>query len=103
MHCMLCMSTLSTQRIKAHKALNAIYIDTVETGVCGFYTTLYTVYSTLYTRPLTPPKRKACTAFHLMGLAVHQSEKAALLTFWDLLTTRVNAGKIHSQSQILKN
>ena len=24
------------------KALNALFVDTVDTGVCGFYTTLYT-------------------------------------------------------------
>ena len=28
--------------IKACNALNAITVDTVDTGVCGFYTTLYT-------------------------------------------------------------
>ena len=37
-----------------------------------------------------------------MGLGVHQSEEAALLTFLDLSTTRVIAGKTHSQSPILK-
>ena len=40
-------------------------------------------------------------AFRLGGLAVHQSEEAALLTFLDLSTTRVIAGKTHSQSPIL--
>ena len=28
--------------IKACNALNAILVNTVDTGVCGFYTTLYT-------------------------------------------------------------
>ena len=28
--------------IKACNALNVIFFDTVDTGVCGFYTTLYT-------------------------------------------------------------
>ena len=60
------------------------------------------VYSTLYTGPLTPSIGKA-TAFCLVGLTVHQSEEAALLTFWDLSTTRVIAGKVHSQPPILKN
>ena len=41
-------------------------------------------------------------AFHLGGLAVHQSEEAALLTFLNLSTTRVIAGKTHSQSPIFK-
>ena len=27
---------------KALNSLNAIFVDTVDTGVCGFYTTLYT-------------------------------------------------------------
>ena len=29
-------------KIKACNALNAKFVDTVGTGVCGFYTTLYT-------------------------------------------------------------
>ena len=29
-------------KIKACNALNAMFVDTVDTGVCGFYTTLYT-------------------------------------------------------------
>ena len=28
--------------IKACNALNALFVDTVNTSVCGFYTTLYT-------------------------------------------------------------
>ena len=28
--------------IKACNAFNALFVDTVNTGVCGFYTTLYT-------------------------------------------------------------
>ena len=27
---------------KACNALNALFVDTLDTGVCGFYTTLYT-------------------------------------------------------------
>ena len=40
---MLCffVSTVDT-KIKACNALNAMFVDTVNTGVCGFYTTLYT-------------------------------------------------------------
>ena len=29
-------------KIKACNAVNAMFVDTVDTGVCGFYTTLYT-------------------------------------------------------------
>ena len=52
--------------------------------------------------PLTPPGGKSCTVFCLVGLAVHQFEEVALLTFLDLSTTRMIAGKMHSQSPILK-
>ena len=31
-------------KIKACNALNAMFVDTVYTGVCGSYTTLYTEY-----------------------------------------------------------
>ena len=58
----------------------------------------------LYIEGLSPLQegRLLYCAFCLMGLAVHQSEEAALLTFWDLLITRVIAGKTHSQPAILK-
>ena len=41
--CMLCLfvNTVDTN-IKACNPLNAMFVDTVDTGVCGFYTTLYT-------------------------------------------------------------
>ena len=53
--------------------------------------------------PLAPPRgRLLYCAFWLVGLAVHQSEEAALLTFLDFSTTRVIAGKTHGQSPILK-
>ena len=29
-------------KIKVCNALNAMFVNTVDTGVCGFYTTLYT-------------------------------------------------------------
>ena len=29
-------------KIKALNAVNAMFVDTVNTGFCGFYTTLYT-------------------------------------------------------------
>ena len=43
MHCVcyVCLSTLD-MNIKVCNALNAMFVDTVDTGVCGFYTTLYT-------------------------------------------------------------
>ena len=99
MHCVLCILCLFVNtvdmKIKACNALNAMFVNTV----CGFCTTLYTGVETLLSIqwPLTPPGGKACTAFHLMGLAVHQSDEAAFLTFWELSTTRVIAN-----SQFLK-
>ena len=46
MHCVLCMLCFFVDtvnmKIKACNALNAMFIDTVNTGVCGFYTSLYT-------------------------------------------------------------
>ena len=46
MHCMLCMLCLFVDtvdmKIKVCNALNAMFVDTVNTGVCDFYTTLYT-------------------------------------------------------------
>ena len=46
MHCVLCMlcffvNTVNT-KIKVRNALNAMFVTTINTGVCGFYTTLYT-------------------------------------------------------------
>ena len=38
-----CLSTLD-MKIKAHNAFNAMFVDTVDTGVCGSYTTPYTEY-----------------------------------------------------------
>ena len=50
-------------KIIAHNALNAMFVETVDTGVCGFYTTLYTeyyevwkLYSTLYKVASCPSK-----------------------------------------------
>ena len=40
-YAMLFVNTVN-MNIKACNALNAILIDTLDTGVCGFYTTLYT-------------------------------------------------------------
>ena len=93
---MVCLSTLSIQRSKHVNALNAMFVETVDNGVYGSYT-LHKVASCS-----CQGGRHLYCAFCLVGLAVHQSEEAALLTFLDLSTTRVIAGKIHSQSPILK-
>ena len=111
---MLFVDTVDT-KIKACNPLNSVcYIVCQhywhkDICVCGSYTsTVYRVMrcenSTLLCiqRPLAPPGGKACTAFHLVGLAVYQSEEAALITLLDLSTTRVIVGKTHRQSPILK-
>ena len=38
------MSRQSIQKIKASNAFNAMFVDTVDTGVCGSYTTPYAEY-----------------------------------------------------------
>ena len=42
--CMVCLLTLSIQRSKHANALNAMFVETVNTGICGSYTTHYTEY-----------------------------------------------------------
>ena len=43
-YAMLFVNTVN-MKIKAYNALNAMFVNTVNTGVCGFYTTLYKVAS----------------------------------------------------------
>ena len=42
--CMVYLLTLLIQRSKHANALNAMFVETVDTGVCGSYTTPYTEY-----------------------------------------------------------
>ena len=91
-----------------------MYVGGVKSGVCGFYTTLHTEYCyscwrcrmySVYRAPR--PSRGEGYLFEPSALWVwrfttSQSEEVALLTFLDLTTTRVIAGKTHSQSPILK-
>ena len=42
--CMVCLLTLSIQRSKHANELNAMFVKTQYTGVCGSYTTPYTEY-----------------------------------------------------------
>ena len=113
LHCMLymlCMLPLSTQKITVCKTLNTMYAM-----LCWYswnwclwflYKAVYSVHYTLHCIQglsyLQEGRLLYCTAFCLVGLAVHQSEETAFLTFWDLSTTRIIAGKMHSQSPILK-
>ena len=80
-----CMSMQLMQVLTNCNVLNATKLDAVHTDVCGIYATLQITVYPAY-RALHPSKRQGystCTAFCLVGLAVHQSKEAAL-TFWDL-------------------
>ena len=97
-------------KIKASNAFNAIFGDTVNTytGVSGSYTTPYAGVKTLHkvaSRSCQKGRLLYYVSLPSWGSScspVHQSEEAALLTFLDLTATRVIAGKMHSQSPILK-
>ena len=76
-------------KIKASNAFNAMFVNTVNTGVCGSYTTPYAGVKTLHKVASSPlprgkPTVSLCEPSVLGGLAVHHSEEAALLTFLDL-------------------
>ena len=74
------VNTVDT-KIKASNAFNAMFVDTVDTGVCSSYTTPYAEYYGVWKLcikwPLAPAKREGYLfvwkAFCLGGLAVHQS------------------------------
>ena len=95
-------------KIKASNAFNAMFVNTVDTGVCGSYTTPYAGVKTLHkvaSCPCQEGRLLYCVSLPSWGFScspVSQSEEAALLAFLDLTTTRVIAGKMHSQSLILK-
>ena len=91
------------QMIKACNALYAVYVNTVDTGVCGFSMYCMLCMSTLLTlvlwllynlayskqRPLDP-----------VGLAVQQSEEAALFNFLGLVN---NKGDCRQDAQPIPN
>ena len=99
------VDTVNT-KIKASNAFNAMFVDTVDTSVCGSYTTPYAGVKTLHKVASHPcQERRLFVSLSSWGFScspVSHSEEAALLTFLDLTTTRVIAGKTHSQSPILK-
>ena len=96
--------------------LNAMYVGDIGDGVCSFYATLYAEYRFMSKMskilciqwPLTRPGGKAhcsCTV-RPVGLAVHhhavQGGSFVFKCSGTCQTTRVIAGKTHSQSPILK-
>ena len=110
------MSKVSKIHCTDFNGLNAMYVGDVEDGVCGFYATLYAEYRFMSKMskilciqwPLAPPGGKAhCShTVHPVGLAVHhhavQGGSFVLKNSGTCQTTRVIAGKTHSQSPILK-
>ena len=92
MHCMLCMLTLLILVFVAFTQAciqsNGTYVEGVKSVLC--------IQGPLH-------ERRLVVAISPVGLVAHQSKEATLLTFCDLSTTRVIAGKIDSQSLILKN
>ena len=62
-----------------------MYVDRVNAGVYGFYTTMYTVYNVLCIQGLSPLQEgRLIVTINPIGLVVNQAEEAALSTFWDL-------------------
>ena len=110
------MSKVSKIHCTDFNGLNAMYVGDVGDGVCGFYATLYAEYRFMSKMskilciqwPLALPGGKArcsCTV-HPVGLAVHHhAVRGGSFVFkcsGTCQTTRVIAGKTHSQSPILK-
>ena len=71
-----------------NKGSKAMYVEGVESGNCGFYTTLHSEYrfngthvegvkSVLCTQGPSPLQEGRLPTSHPVGLAVHQSEEAA--------------------------
>ena len=115
MYCVLCMLCLFVDtvdmNIKAHNALNVMFVNTVNTGVCGFHTTLYTdhwgVKTLLYSiyRASHPSKREGyCIVLPSCGFSCSPVSLRRQLCYLSgtCQTTRVIAGKTHSQSPIHK-
>ena len=110
------MSKVSKIHCTDFNALNAMYVGDIGDGVCGFYATLYAEYRFMSKMskilciqwPLAPPGGKAhCSrTIHPVGLAVHHhAVRGGSFVFkcsGTCQTTRVIAGKMHSQSPILK-
>ena len=94
-------------KIKASNAFNAMFVDTVDTGVCGSYTTPYAGVKTLHkvaSHPCQEGRLLYCVSLPSWGFScspVSPRRQLCKLS-WTCQTTRVIAGKTHSQSPILK-
>ena len=105
-YCILFVDTVN-MKIKASNAFNAMFVDTVDTGVCGSYTTPYAGVKTLHkvaSHPCQEGRLLYCVSLLSWGLScspVSLRRQLCKLS-WTFQTTRVIAGKTHSQSPILK-
>ena len=94
-------------KIKASKTFNAMFVNTVNTGVCGSYTTPYAGVKTLHkvaSHPCQEGRLLYCVSLPSWGFScspVSPRRQLCKLS-WTCQTTRVIAGKMHSQSPILK-
>ena len=94
-------------KIKASNAFNAMFVDTVDTGVCGSYTTPYAGVKTLHkvaSCPCQEGRLLYCVSLPSWGFScspVSPRRQLCKLS-WTCQTTRVITGKTHSQSPILK-
>ena len=100
------INTVNT-KIKASNAFNAMFVDTVDTGVCDSYTTPYAGVKTLHkvaSCPCQEGRLLYCVSLPSWGFScspVSLRRQLCKLS-WTCQTTRVIAGKTHSQSPILK-
>ena len=100
------VDTVNT-KIKASNAFNAMFVDTVDTGVCGSYTTPYAGVKTLHkvaSCPCQEGRLLYCVSLLSWGFSCSpvSSRRHLCKLSWTCQTTRVIAGKTHSQSPILK-
>ena len=91
-------------KIKASNAFNAMFVDT---GVCGSYTTPYVGVKTLHkvaSHPCQEGRLLYCVSLPSWGFSCSpvSSRRQLCKLSWTCQTTRMIAGKTHSQSPILK-
>ena len=88
-------------KIKASNAFNAMFVDTIDTGVCASYTTPYAGVKTLHQVASCPCQEGRLLYWGFSCSPVSQRRQLCKLS-WTCQTTGVITGKTHSQSPILK-
>ena len=74
------VDTKENRYIKAYNAFYAMDVDTVQTGVCSFYATLYSVQW-----PLAPPRGKATEKPPILWVQQFTSPRRQLCNFLGLI------------------